>query len=91
MMIKKIKQRLGLYRPGKEYWVYLQDIKVPEKFRKTKIGRAKYLHKWDYYKKTGEFESLIKLDKYFNLIDGYSTYVIANIAGLGKVSVVFEI
>ena len=50
-MIKEIKQRLGLYRPGKEYWVYLQDIKVPDEFRQKKIGRAKYLRKWAYYKK----------------------------------------
>lgn len=88
-MIKEIKQRLGLYRPGKEYWVYLQDIKVPDEFRQKKIGRAKYLRKWAYYKKTGEFESLIKLDKDFNLIDGYSTYVISNIADLCKVKAYF--
>lgn len=84
-----VKKMFGVYEPGYEYWVYFRDIKLPHYLQYSRIGEKKYKHKWDYYRKTGEFESKIILDKDFNLVDGYSSYVIARISKLEKVPVYF--
>lgn len=80
----------GIYEPNYEYWVYLKDIKLPYYLRYSRIGEEKYKRKWSYYRKTGEFESKIILDKDFNLLDGYSSWKIAKKIGLEKVPVYFK-
>lgn len=73
-----------------EYWIRLDEIKVPKYMLHSRINEEKYKHKWKYYKQTGELESKIILDENLNLLDGYSSYKIAKIAGLEKVPVYFK-
>lgn len=87
--IRFIKELFGKYETGYEYWVYTKEIKVNPEWRKTKIGRAKFQRKLQYWYRTGEFESKILLDRDFNLLDGYSSVRIAEIKGINKVPVYF--
>ena len=84
-----IKRIFGKYETGFEYWVRLSDIKIPESFKRTKIGEQKWKRKLHYWLETGKFESKIMLDKDFNLLDGYSSVKIAQSYNLDKVPVYF--
>lgn len=88
-IIRFIKRIFGYYEPEYEYWINTSDIKVPETYKKSRIGEKKWKHKVDYYLKTGEFESKIILDKNFNLIDGFSSVKIAHLNRIDKVPVFF--
>lgn len=88
-LIRYIKSIFGKYEPGYEYWVRLDEINVPKEYKLTRIGNKKWKHKMDYWLKTGNFESIILLDRDFNLIDGYSSIKIAYIKGIEKVPVYF--
>ena len=85
-----VKKMFGVYKPGYEYWVRLDKIKIPKYMRYSRIGEEKYKQKWKYFRTTGELESRIILDKNFNLLDGYSSYKIATKAELGIVPVYFK-
>ena len=88
-LIRLIKRIFGKYESGYEYWVYVRDIKVNPEWRKTNIGKEKFERKLKYWENTGEFESKIVLDRNFNLVDGYSSLVIAEKYDIGKVPVYF--
>ena len=88
-IIRFIKRLFSKYEPGYEYWVNLKDIKVPTYFKLTRIGTKKWNHKMGYWLRTGEFESVILLDKDFNLVDGFSSVKIAYLKGIDKVPVYF--
>lgn len=88
-IIRFIKELFGKYETGYEYWVYTKDIKVDPEWRKTKMSRVKLQRKLQYWYRTGEFESKILLDKDFNLLDGYSSVVIAERKGIDRVPVYF--
>ena len=47
------------------------------------------LSKWDYYREHGEMESKIILNMDFELVDGYTSYIIAEKEGINKVPVCF--
>ena len=87
--IRFIKKFFGKYESGYEYWVRLDEIKIPEEFKSTRIGAKKWYHKMTYYLKTGTFESKIVLDKNFNLLDGYSSVKLALLMGVDRVPVYF--
>lgn len=88
-MIRGIKRIFGIYEPGYEYWVYLKDIKVPIKYKESRIKREKWLRKLAHWRRTGEFESEILLHRDFSLVDGYSTVKICYINNIEKVPVYF--
>lgn len=88
-IIRFIKRLFGKYKAGYEYWVNLKDIKVPTYFKLTRIGTKKWNHKIGYWLRTGEFESVILLDKDFNLVDGFSSVKIAYLKGIERVPVYF--
>lgn len=77
------------YKPGCEYWINREQIKVNPEWRNTRIGKKKFERKVRHWNTTGEFESKILLDKNFNLIDGYSSLVIAENNKVDKVPVYF--
>ena len=62
-MFKFIKSLFGIYETDHEYWVRLDEIKVPSYFKLTRIGLKKWNHKMGYWLKTGEFESKILLHR----------------------------
>lgn len=88
-MFKLLKKLLGMYKPGHEYWVYIEDIKIKPEFAASRIKPDKWMKKLSYFRKTGELESTILLNNDWELIDGYSSYLIAVEFGLGKVPVYF--
>lgn len=88
-IINEIKGLFGRYEPNYEYWVNREKIKVNPNWRKTRIGKQKFSRKIRYWYKTGDFESPIILDKDFNLIDGYSSVVIAELKNIDRVPVYF--
>ena len=52
-----VKSLFGVYETDHEYWVRLNEIKVPIYFKQTKVGFKKWNHKMGYWLRTGEFES----------------------------------
>lgn len=58
-IIRFIKRLFGKYETGYEYWIYTKEIKVNPGWRKTRIGKAKFKRKLQYWYRTGEFESKI--------------------------------
>ena len=89
-LIRFIKRIFGVYETGYEYWVYLKDIKISPQFENTPPRFKKMRQKWSYYRKTGKFESPIILNRDFELIDGYTSYCIANKSEIDKVPVYFK-
>lgn len=88
-MFRLVKKLFGVYETGCEYWVRLDEIKVPYCYKATRIGLEKWNHKMSYWLKTGKFESKILLHKDFTLADGYSSVKIAYLKGIDKVPVYF--
>lgn len=71
------------------YRVKLSEIKIQESFKDHPPKKKKLNEKMDYYKTTGHFESYIVLNRDFVLLDGYTTYIIAEMEGLKYVDVMF--
>lgn len=88
-LIRLIKKQFGIYDPDHEYWIYTKDIQINPAWRKTLIGEKKWKRKKKYWYRTGEFQSKIILDRNFNLVDGYSSYMIAKTRHIDKVPVYF--
>lgn len=76
-------------KPGVVYWINLADIKIQPAFRSTRIKPEKYEKKKTYYLETGDFESTIYLTQDNTLIDGYSSFLIAEEFNLGKIPVTY--
>jgi len=89
-MINILKNLLVPYKSDREHWIGLDKIHISPTFASSRVGSKKLSLKWKHYLSTGEFESRILLDKNFTLVDGYSTYLIANKMNLGKVAVQFK-
>lgn len=89
ILIRFIKRLFGKYETDFEYWVRLDEIKVPNYFKSTRIGLEKWNHKMGYWLRTGEFESKILLHRDFTLADGFSSVKIAYLKGIDKVPVYF--
>lgn len=89
-IIRYIKRLFDKYEPGHEYWVYTKDITIDPEWRTTKVGYSKFKRKNQYYDRTGEFESKIILrGSDMQLVDGYSSFMIAERRGIDKVPVYF--
>ena len=88
--IRWIKELFGIYENDSEYYVNFDDIEITPQFMESKPGFKKLNHKFDYYLRTGRFESPIVLTKDFVLIDGYTSYLIAEAYGLDRVPVYFQ-
>jgi hypothetical protein len=70
--------------------INLKDIKIKEDFKKKQPGNRKMYRKWNYYRRTGRLESDIVLDKNNFLIDGYTSYLIAEADGIKKLDVIIK-
>lgn len=68
--------------------VNLKDIKIKEDFKRKQPNSYKMKEKWNYYRKTGSLESDIVIDENGYLIDGYTSYLIAEADGIKKVEVI---
>lgn len=72
-----------------EYWVNMKDIKIQEDFEKHKPRISKMKQKENWYINIGSFQSPIVLNRDFVLVNGYTSYLIAEKYNLGKVPVYF--
>lgn len=88
-ILQNFKRFFKKYEIGYEYWVDINEIKIPKHFKKHDIKQSKWIRKLNYWMSTGEFESFILLHKDFTLVDGYSSYLIAYKYDLGVVPVYF--
>ena len=75
-IIRKIKLRLGFYKPEYAYNVKTSDIVIPTEFIRTKQRFKKMTFKCEYFRKHSKYESKVFLTKDFVLIDGYTTYLL---------------
>lgn len=66
----------------------IKDIKIPESFKEKQPSWWKMKERWFYYRQTGNLKSDIVVNKDGQLIDGYTSYLIAEADGIKKVQVV---
>lgn len=88
-IIRFLKRIFSKYEIGYEYWIDINEIKIPRYLKSKKIGMIDWNRKIRYQLETGEFESYILLSKDFTLVDGYSSYKIAKQSGMDIVPVYF--
>lgn len=88
-MFRYIRSLFHSYDVGHEYWVNIDEIQIIPQFKESKPGFEKMMEKLRYYKRTGNFQTPIKLMRNFTLVDGYTTYLICQQHGLDKVPVYF--
>lgn len=92
-MLRKIMQIIALLRGngehGTEYIVKLSDIIISHRFRTHPPKPQKMERKRFYYQSTGKFASSIVLNKDFELVDGYTSYLIAKENGIKRAPAYF--
>lgn len=64
--------------------IKLEKIKVPGNFARS-LPVSKIADRCEFYERTGEFDREIVVDEHYNLIDGYSTYLVCKMLGLTRV------
>ena len=86
---ERIKSKLFEHKSNYVYWVNIKDIIIKDDFKETPPRNDKMEMKWKYYRDYNELESSILLNKDFVLLDGYTSYLIAELEGMRKVPVYF--
>lgn len=74
-------------RKGRIHSMRIDKIKIFPCFEKQSPKAEKMEQKEKYFQRTGEFESQIVLDIAGNMIDGYTTYLLARKYGLERISI----
>lgn len=69
---------------------YIKNIKIKYWFKRTPPKKEKMQRKLDYYNRTGSYESKVILNKNNELIDGYTTYLLAKKHGRKIIKVTRE-
>lgn len=62
----------------------LHKINIPSNFKKNLPSESKIIERYLFYKKTGRFDREILVDEHYNLIDGYTTYLVCRMLGITK-------
>lgn len=86
--MNKLKWLLFGHRTNIEYWIPIKDIVITYDFQLTSPNPSKFWSKVHYFEKAG-FLGKIKLNKNFELVDGYCSYLICKMYGIDKVAVWF--
>jgi hypothetical protein len=63
----------------------IDRIKVSDCIKKSLPKPDKIEQRYRFYKQTGEFDREIIIDEEYNLVDGYSTYLICKMLDIQKV------
>lgn len=77
------------YVSGKEYWIPFGEIKIKEEFYAIPPKYFKYRRRLNNFIKYGELSPII-IDRNFELVDGYISYLIMKRFGVGKIPVYFQ-
>ena len=88
-LYKRIIVKFGLNNPEKAYKVNVSDIIISPNFARSHPRQEKMIRKRNYFYENNQFESKIKLNKDFLLLDGYTSYLIAKEVGKKYVDVYF--
>lgn len=73
----------------KHRWININKIKITPQFQENPPKLIKMAQKYDWYKKYGKFQSPIVLNKDYTLMDGYTSYLIAQKVGKKSLFVYF--
>lgn len=65
----------------------IQDIKIPKDYKKHPPRENKMKEKWEYYRQNNKLKEEIIVNEHNVLIDGYTSYLIAEADGIKKVKV----
>lgn len=68
-------------------YVDIDEIKIPKNFERTMPDAMKIAERYEFFKRTAGFDREILVDENYNLIDGYSSYLVRKMVGLTKVRV----
>ena len=90
-MLKRINRKWinFIYKSNKIYWIPVNKVSIPSEYRLTPPNKKNMENKWEYVRKPGKMQSPILLSRDFVLVDGYTSYLIACEAELGKIPVQF--
>lgn len=77
----------GVKDSGKVFDIPLEEIQIYPCFAETPPSLLKMEQKAYYFKETGHFHSDIVLDEDNNLIDGYTSYLLAKQSGMERVPI----
>lgn len=77
------------YSSNREYWIPIYEIKIKEEFLATPPKYEKYRKKEKAFVEYGELEKIV-IDRNYELIDGYCSYLICKKYNIGKVPVWFK-
>lgn len=77
------------YSSNKEYWIPINEIQIKEEFLSHSPNYYKYRKKENTFIKYGELEKIV-IDRNYELIDEYCSYLICEKYDIGKVPVWFE-
>lgn len=77
------------YSSNKEYWIPIDEIIITEDFLATTPRKSKYLKKEKAFIENGELKKII-INRNYELIDGYCSYLICKKYDMGKIPVWFE-
>lgn len=67
--------------------IKLSKIRISSVMQKCPPNPEKLKKKYSFYKLTGLFDSVIIVDKKYNLVDGYTSYLLAKMFGIKKIEV----
>lgn len=67
--------------------INLDKINIPSNFKRELPAESKIAERYSFYKRTGSFDREILVDEHYNLIDGYSTYLVCKMVGITKIRV----
>ena len=65
----------------------IDKIQIPGNFKKRLPAGKKISDRYNFYKRTGSFDREILVDEHYNLIDGYTTYLVCKMVGITKIRV----
>ena len=77
------------YSSNKEYWIPINEIQIKKDFLIHSLKYEKYRKKEKVFIKYGELGKIV-VDRNYELIDGYCSYLICKKYDIGKVPVWFE-
>jgi hypothetical protein len=90
MIVNKLRIFFDIdYKTGIEYWIPISEIKIKNMFFATPPSYFKYRRKLNNFIKYGELSPII-IDRNFELVDGYISYLIMKRFSVGKVPVYFQ-
>ena len=84
----KIFSKLFGYQKNKEYWIPINEVIVPYDFQLSSPNPKKFRYKENVYRNSGNLGRIV-LNKDFELIDGYCSYLICKKYKFDKVPVWF--